>query len=169
MSTRIYKGFRLATDSLSEALRIVEGFRPWVTAQADQLLDTFMTNMNKEGADAIKAFDTWQDLRQLIRTQQRRVPHVDTDFTVLLIPSEGGMLGIVYTEHSKWFEAWCLQDGVVEYSYWNSADAPEEACTEEWLARGKAWSVLKRGPASMQGFSIELVSPEGPVPKTWRN
>lgn len=168
MSTRIYKGFRLATDSLSEALRIVERFRPWVTGQADQVLDTFMYNMKKEGADAVKAFDTWQDLRRLMRTQQRRVPQVDTDFTVLLIPSAVGMLGIVYTERSAWFEAWCLQEGVQEYSYWDNADAPED-CTEEWLERGKAWSVLNSGPASMQGFSIELVSPEGPVPKAWRS
>lgn len=169
MSTRIYKGFRIATESLLEVQRLVEAFRPWVTEQADLVMDRFMENMAAEGADAIKAHDTWQDLRRLMRTQQRRVPQVDTDFTVLVIPVKGAMLGIVYTEQLAWYKAWCAQPGIEEFSYWDNADEPEDACTEEWLARKQAWSVLNGGPASMQGFSIELVSPDGPVPKAWRS
>lgn len=42
MGTRIYMGFRLKTDSFSEALRIVNAFRPWVNTQAEAVIDAFM-------------------------------------------------------------------------------------------------------------------------------
>lgn len=168
MSFKVYKGFRIETESLAEMLRVVDSFRPWVAEQADLVMDRFMANMIAEGSDAIKAHDTWQDLRQLMRTEQRRIPHVDTDFTVLVIPVPGAMLGIVYTEQPAWYEAWCAQQGVAEYSYWDNSDAPDDMADLEWDARKRAWSVMTHLPASMQGFSIELVSPTGPVPKTWR-
>ncbi|KVP17024.1 hypothetical protein [Burkholderia ubonensis] len=169
MSTRIYQGFRLATDSLAEAMRIVEAFRPWVTEQSEKLFDTFMENMAKNGDNAIKAYDTWQDLRAEVRKEQRRIPHVDTDFNVVLIPAGGAMLGIVYTEHPDWYTAWCAHEGVEEFGFWDNADGPDGMLEEQWEARKQAWSVLTNAPVSMQGFSIELVSPHGPLPKAWRD
>ncbi len=168
MSTRIYKGFRLNMSRLADVLALVESFRPWVEEQANQAFDTFMDNMSKEGADAIKAFDTWQELRRLIRVQQQRVPQVDTDFTVLVIPSGEQMLGIVYTERQAWFDAWCKLPGVEEFGYWDNTDQPDGVSDDEWDARSRAWSVLGSNPVSMQGFSIELVSLTGPLPKSWR-
>lgn len=169
MSTRIYKGFRIATESLQDVLRLVESIRPWAAAQADLVMDRFMENMAADGSDAIQAYDTWQELRRLMRTEQRRVPQVDTDFTVLVIPVQGAMLGIVYTEQPAWYKAWCALPGVEEFSYWDNADAPEDMSEEEWETRKQAWDVMTSQPASMQGFSIELVSPNGPVPKAWRS
>lgn len=168
MSTKIYKGFRLATDSMSQALSIVEGFRPWVAEQANQVMDAFIENMGKNGHGFIEAYDTWQEFRREIRLKQANITHADTDFTVVLIPSAGQLLGIVYTVHQKWYEQWCQQPGVEEYSYWDNVDEPEGMSEEEWARRDKAWSVLSDEPVSMQGFSIELVSPDGPLPAAWR-
>jgi hypothetical protein len=169
MSTKIYRGFRLRTDSLSEAMKIVNAFRPWVQIQAEAVMDAFIENAEaaKKTPEA-DPFDLWVKLREkLVREKQRRVPAIDTDFSVTLIPANGVMLGIVYTEHTKWYDAWCQQPGVEEYSYWDNADEPESV-TEEWAARAQAWSVLNYEPACTQGFSINLVAPDGPLPKQFR-
>lgn len=78
------------------------------------------------------------------------------------------MLGIVYTQHTAWFEAWCAQAGVLEYGYWDNTDPPEDMSEEEWAAREQAWAFMLAEPVSMQGFAIEVVSPDGPWPKAWQ-
>lgn len=168
MSTRIYQGFRLKTASLSEVLSLVEGFRPWVVAQANERLDTFTANMAKEGANDLEAWRSWADRRQRVLRTGERDPFIDTDFSISLIPAGEHMLGIAYTEHSAWFKAWVALPGVEEFGYWDNADGPEDVPEGEWDARGRAWQVLKDGPVSMQSFSIELVNPSGPAPKAWR-
>lgn len=168
MSTKIFYGFRLASDSLSEALRIINGFRPWVTEQSERLFDAFIDNMTKGGMTTSEAHASWRNLRERVRKEQCRIISVDTDFNIVLIPSAGGMLGIVYTEQPEWYSAWCGQEGVEEFSYWNSGPAPTYVDEAQWEARKQAWSVLTGAPVCMQGFSIELVSPHGPLAKGWR-
>lgn len=169
MGDRIHQGFRIATDSFAEALRILEAFRPWVKTQAENRLDTFMANvMAEDNVDSVAAFDMWQDRRNRIRREQCRIPFVDTDFTVVLVPTSGFLLGRVYTEQREWLAEWHKQPGIEEYSFWDNMEGPDDISEEDWAARGKAWEVITRDPMSMQGFSIELVSPEGPMPKAWR-
>jgi hypothetical protein len=163
-------GFRLQTGSFSEALRIANAFRPWVSAQAEAVIDAFM-----ERADAAKktpgadAYELWLNLRnKFVREKRRRVPGVDTDFSITLIPAGEVVLGIAYTEHRAWFDSWCKQPGVEEYSYWTSGDAPEDIPDAEWAARGAAWDVLSYEPVCVQGFTLDLVDPEGPLPKQFR-
>lgn len=168
MSTRIYQGFRLKTNDLSEVLRIVNSFRPWVMEQANERIDTFMANMEKEGMEVGKAWRMWKDRRKAIRDTGHRDPFFDTDFSISLIPASEHLLGIVYTEHTAWFNAWVALPEVEEFGYWNNSDGPEEVSEEAWEARGKAWEVLKDGPVSLQSFSIDLVPDEGPWPKGLR-
>lgn len=169
MGDRIHQGFRLATDSFAEALRIVEAFRPWVKAQSELQLDTFLANvMESDSIDFVAAFDKWQDRRRRVLIEQCRIPAVDTDFTVVLVPTSGVLLGRVFTEQRKWLAEWYKQPGVEEFHYWDNMEGPEDVSEADWAARGKAWEVITPAPMSMQGFSIELVSPEGPMPKAWR-
>lgn len=169
MSTKIYQGFRLATDSLAEALRIINSFRPWVTEQSELLYDTFIENMTKGGVTASEAHASWWNLRDRVRKEQRRIIHVDTDFNVVLIPAGGAVLGVAYTEHPDWYTAWCAHEGVEEFGYWDNDDTLPDGVNEaQWEARKEAWSVLTGAPVCMQGFSIELVSPNGPLAKAWR-
>lgn len=169
MGDRIYPGFRLATDSFAEALRIVEAFRPWVKTQSENRLDTFLANvMEADGIDFVAAFDLWQDRRRRVLIEQCTMPAVDTDFNVVLVPTQGFVLGRVYTVHRDWRAEWLKQPGVEEYSYWDNMEGPEDVSEADWAARGKAWEAITDDPMSMQGFSIELVSPAGPMPKAWR-
>ena len=170
MSAKIYKGFRLNTDSFAEALRRVNAFRPWVNTQAEGVIDAFMKlakDCNKP-PDA-DAYLLWLELQQkLLREKKRRAPNIDTDFSVTLIPAAGVVLGVAYTEHQDWYEAWCRQPGVEEYAYWNNADQPQHVSDAEWAVRAQAWDVLSGDPVCVQGFSIDLVDPEGPLPKQFR-
>jgi hypothetical protein len=169
MGDRIYQGFRIATDSFAEALRIVDAFRPWVKEQSEKRLDTFMANVMKEDSiDFVAAFDMWQERRRRVLVEQCRMPAVDTDFTVVLVPAGGYLLGRVFTEQREWRSEWYKQPGVEEFSYWDNMEGPEDVSEEDWAARGKAWEIITDDPMSMQGFSIELVSPSGPMPKAWR-
>lgn len=168
MSTCIYQGFRLSTDSFAEALRLVEAFRPWVTQQAEKQLDAVMANLAGTGKSASEAHRVWRDLRTQSRKEGIREPEVDTDFSISLIPVNGGLLGIVFTEHYDWYTAWCTQPGVEEFSYWDNSDGPENLDAVSWQARKQAWQALSGEPVAMQAFSIDLVSPNGPQPKAWR-
>jgi hypothetical protein len=170
MGTKIPQGFRLDTDSFAEALRVINAFRPWVTAQSEALIDAFI-----EKADAAKktpdadSWQLWQDLREkFVREKKRVMPAIDTDFSIALIPAEGVMLGVVYTVHRDWYEAWCKHPGVEEFYFVDSGDTPEDISEEAWAQRAQAWSVLNYDPVCMQGFSIDLVNPEGPLPKQYR-
>lgn len=169
MSTRIYNGFRLETQSLAEALRMVQAFRPWVEAQANQRFDSFVENLSNEGMEMGQAYDLWCDRREKVRVTGSWDPAVDTDFSLSLIPVSDGILGIVYTAHKEWCAAWMAQPGVTEYGYWNNSDAPDGVSELDWEAREKAWSVLTNDAVSMQAFSIEVMNPTGPRPKAWRS
>jgi len=170
MSDIIMPGFRLATDSFAEALRIVEAFRPWVTEQAEKRLDSFLAHvMEEDGCDFVAAYDKWQARRISMRQREHMaMPAVDTDFSVVLVPTQGYLIGRVYTVQPEWRAAWYEHPGVEVFSYWDNMEGPEDVSEEDWAARGKAWSIITDRPMSMQGFSIELVSPEGPMPKAWR-
>ncbi|MEX3984122.1 hypothetical protein AB4Y45_34780 [Paraburkholderia sp. EG287A] len=170
MGINVAMGFRLQTDSFAQALCIVDAFRPWVTEQAEAVIDDFMAQAEaaRKTPDA-DPYMLWQKLRdKFVREKKRRMPAVDTDFSVTLIPTDGAVLGIVYTVHQPWYDAWCQHAGVQSYYYIGSGDQPEEISDEEWSARAKAWSALNYDPVCMQGFSIDLVDPEGPLPKQYR-
>jgi hypothetical protein len=176
MSTKIYKGFKLETDSFQEALQIINAFRPCVAKQAEDLMDKFIDNAkaaykgeSMHIADIkIDCFDLWTNLRDKMKEKGFKNPSVDTDFNIVLIPTKGFLLGIVYTAHNEWYDAWCKRNGVQEYSYWNNSDKPDEISEEDWKKREEDWDVLDYGPTSMQGFSIELVDPMGPMPEFLR-
>lgn len=177
MSTKIYRGFKIQTDSFQEALQIVNAFRPWVEKQAEELLNKFIENTqaNYKGEEKtptgikIACFDLWQDMRRkFLKEEGCKVPHIDTEFNVVLIPTNGFVLGIVYTAHNEWYKAWCNHPGIQEYSYWDNTDPLEEVSDEDWEKREEDWKVLDYMPVAMQGFSIDLVDPNGPFPEFLR-
>jgi hypothetical protein len=173
MSTKIYTGFKINTDSFQEAMQIVNAFRPWVEKQAESVMDAYFDNLKAAyiGPEITKTdleitiYDKWEEMRQkILKEKGLKAPHIDTDFTLALIPLNGFVLGIAYTAHNAWYDEWCKQPKVQEYSYWNNTDAPEEVSHEDWEKRGEDWDVLGHNPVSMQSFSVELVNPNGPMP-----
>ncbi|WP_434715620.1 hypothetical protein [Paraburkholderia sp. A3RO-2L] len=166
MSTRIYTGFRMQTDSFAAAMKAVEAFRPWVLAKADEVLKTYINMVQKDKPELTRtqAYMLWLDWRErLVRQKGAYLPGLDTDFSLSFIPAGGQLLGIAYTSHNSWYEAWCQQPGVEAYSYWTNSDGPADLSASEWAERGKAWDVMTYEPVDTQSFHIKLVSDLGPT------
>jgi len=178
MSTKIYNGFKINTDSFQEAMQIVNTFRPWVEKKAEEVMDAYINNLKAAyiGPEITKfdlemqIYEKWEEMRDKVLKQKGlKARYLDTDFTISLIPLNGFVLGIAYTAHNDWYNEWCKQPKVQEYMYWNNSDALEDISEEDWEKRGLDWEVLDYNPVSMQSFSIELVNPNGPMPPFLRN
>ena len=165
----------LQTDSMAQALRIVRGFEPRAQALADALLDDFCQAVQAAALVSSKgernrAEDLWFALhRRLARLDKPLPPKLDWTFNLVLIPSDGRILGVAFTAHPEWFCAWCAHPGVQEYAYWDHRDAPSHLSSEEWQRRARAWSVLDYSPACQQGFNYSLTGPFGPTPRVLRS
>lgn len=167
MSTKIYQACRINTGNFKKILELCQNFKPWLTQASEEKMDTFIAEVNARGK---KGLDLWYDLRGEQKKTGHRMPMVDTDFSLSLIPCGNYTLGIVYTENRAWFQEWLKQPGVSEYGYWNNTDKPDEISTREWSQRRRNWNrVLDANPVCVQSFSIDLVDPSGPIPKGWRS
>lgn len=172
MSTRIYKGFLIETDSLSAIMGVVNGFRPWVVKQAERKMDAFIRVLTDSGMDYREAYRTWGARREALAKTMVRDPVVDTEFSLSFLPEPPGghCLGIVYTEDAAWHRKWLRQPGVRQYGYWDNSDKPSHITSREWRERGEAWSSVLPGsaPVVMQSFSLDLMGPHNPWPKAAR-
>lgn len=172
MSTRIYKGFLVETDSLSRVMELVNDFRPWVIRQAEKKMDAFIRTLTTSGMDYREAHRTWGARRDAVKATMMRDPAVDTEFSLSFLPEPPGghCLGIVYTEDPAWHRKWLKQPGVRQYGYWNNYDKPSHITSREWREREAAWkSVLPYGdPVVMCALSIDLMGPHNPWPRVAR-
>lgn len=171
MSIRIYKGFLIDTDSVSDIALAIEEFRPWVRTAAEAKLDKFVKSLSAT-KDNREAYRTWQARREASRATNYRDPAVDTDFSLAFIahPNQMQCLGICYTENLPWFRKWLKTRGVQEYSYWNNADKPSRLSAREWAERGIVWgSVPLSDPASTYAMHIDLIGPGQPLPRAARS
>lgn len=164
MSTKIYRGFQVEVATLQEILRLVQAFRPEIVKRSQDLLDQFMARHNP--SDPVSAWTAWRELRSKTVDQGIRLPLVDTEFSLTFFPDAGRFLGIAFTEHDAWFERWLAQPAVSEYRYWNNTDPPEGISDTEWTVRAKDWNrLVGTQQVCMAGFSIDVVSPQGPFPQ----
>lgn len=94
MSTKIYKGFKIETDSFHEALQIVNAFRPVVEKKAEDVMEKFIENAKEayKGESTnlidikIECFDLWNNMREkIIKQKGLKAPHIDTDFTLTTV------------------------------------------------------------------------------------
>ncbi len=166
MSTKIFQGFRMQSASFTEVLQTVEAFRPWALAEAEKLMESFLAKLEPEkGAPGTNGYLIWLQLRhRLLRELNRRSPAIDTDFSLTFFPRQDYLLGVASTEHKAWYQAWCEQPGVEEHAYWDNTDRPPQTTEEAWESRAEDWSFLTAAPLSTQGFTIEIVSQDGPCP-----
>lgn len=160
MSTKVYKGFRVETTDLRALAALVDAVRPVIKAGAQAVLDLFM---ERAGGTRAEAYGAWLTARATTVDKGVRHPAVDTQFDLLFIPREGHCLGICYTEHDAWFDAWLALPGVRAWSYWNNTDRDEDVPEAEWEARRASWESV--GIPAMDGFTVDVMDPAGPFPR----
>lgn len=116
-------------------------------------------------------FRTSDRVREIERTHYRD-PEVDFSFSMAVIPCNGRVYGLLYTEVAEFDEMWYAEELVERYPYWNNADPPDGISWEEWEERGREWNTVLEmdgiggydAPA-LRGFSATCVPLFLPFPK----
>jgi hypothetical protein len=176
MSTKIYNGFRLAHSDLLRAHDEIMAWRRELDALhrqkvVDYLARTCIGILDRYACDPSSAaehhgnsplssaYETLFERQKRIRTEQSRDPEVDFGFQMALMPFEGRVYGIVYTEQRDWLEAWMAKPFVEPFPYWNNTDRPDTVREDEWNERARIWHEITeravgRVPA-MAGFTVD--------------
>ena len=165
MSTKIYNGFSVATDSVFQLMETVNSFRPYIRAEGQKVLNAFLRK-TRTAEEPFKGWMMWMDLRARTVDKGIRAPGVDTDFQLVFFPDGDRILGIAFTEHDRWFRRWLRQPLVSEYRYWDNTDQPNGISRKEWERRNEAWDrVLGTEPPVTRGLCIDLHEIGGPCPQ----
>lgn len=182
MSTRIENGFRFRTADIFAVQGHVQAWRDElkplhraalasVAAQmAAETIDLHALAQAGEGrntatmdSDACPLMDALRAIRERqkkIEATRLRDPGVDFGFEIMIIPDNGALLGMVFTERRDWLDAWMAKDFVEPWPYWSHTDRPDEVSDDEWTQRGEIWG-RALGPAgvpSRVGFSAACVN-----------
>lgn len=173
MSTKIYSGFKFADPDLSVIHRHIMDWRNELRPLQQRATDAFVAEIAINMFDAermrpgshtgksplMEAISTLWDRQAEVKKTQRRDPLVDFEFTISLMPFEGQVYGITYTEQRAWQTLWMDKPFVLDFCYWDNTDPPEELPEEEWEERGRVWSKILDGAImtapSMAGFSAD--------------
>jgi hypothetical protein len=173
MSTKIYTGFRFRSHDMFEIHGLIARWRDsLVTFHNDEMAvllasmcaETIDRNVTEAGRNAGKY--PYRDAHQEIRTRQKEIlgsgardPEVDFDFEVSILPHDGAVYGMIFSERSRWIDLWMEQEEVEDFSYWNNVDRPSDISEDEWKERSETWSRILRsnaaGTPGMVGFSAQ--------------
>lgn len=173
MSTKIYTGFRFRTNDIFAIHRLVAKWRVELAAIHRSELAFLLAGMCTETIDrnAINAErnagkNPFREARMEVRTRQKEIlgsghrdPEVDFDFEIAILPYDGHVYGMVFSERSRWVGRWMELEDVEDYSYWDNTDRPDEISAEDWKARDRVWDGILRanaaGTPGMSGFSAQ--------------
>ena len=173
MSTKIFNGFRFSFQDLGHIQEAIMEWRADLRILHQQAANRFVaeiaTNMIDDESirpgshsgemPLMKAINLLWGRQSEIKKSQRRDPSVDFEFTLALMPFEGRIYGIVYTEQHEWLRLWMEKPFVEDFGYWDNTDAPEEVPDSEWQERARVWRAIFE-PAimsapSMAGFAAD--------------
>lgn len=173
MSTKIYTGFRFRTNDIFAIQRLVAEWRVELAAIHRRELAALLAGMCAETIDrnAINAErnagkNPFREARKEIRTRQKEVlgsghrdPEVDFDFEIAILPHDGRVYGMVFSERSHWVDRWMEKEGIEDFAYWDNTDRPDDLSAKDWKARGRVWDGILRanaaGTPGMSGFSAQ--------------
>lgn len=173
MSTKIYTGFRFRSHDIFDIQRLVAEWRLELASIHRAELASLLAGMCAETIDrnAINpernaGRNPFREARQEVRTRQREIlgsghrdPEVDFDFEIAILPYDGRVYGMVFSERSRWVDLWMEKEEVEDFSYWDNSDRPDEVSEKDWKARRMVWDGILRandaGTPGMSGFSAQ--------------
>ncbi len=178
MSTKIYDGFVLTINNFERLNKEIIAFRKDITPIVNKgywhylatissnFIDNKLCNIpiDKEDKETTPYFYAEHNLRNDItnveRTQQRD-PWVDFETSLVFIPYNKKIFGIIYSEQKNIREMWFNKKFVKEYGYWDNTDRPEKISNKSWKLRGDIWDKILSNfnyIPSMNGFTAECVA-----------
>lgn len=181
MSTKIYSGFELQGQSLESALVFLQQIRRDLREQARQRSASIVANLScgiydraflgwpssedepamtsarRKGIEKVKA------RQQEIKSTHGRDPAVDFEFQLILVPFEGRLFGVCYTEQPDFLKYWNARPGVKDFAYWNNSDAPDSVSEVEWAERKRIWDGIfaKSSIPAEVGYCVDVLPVEG--------
>ena len=182
MSIKVYNGFRFTTNDFVEIHNHLMAWRAELDRRHLESLAKLMANLAVSFLDEATVFPeefargrakaehktlspflhaecTVLKLQQMVRAEHRRIPFIDFEFYVTLIPFEGRVYGMVVTEQGEWQDLWRQQPFVEEFGYWDNVDPLEDVDEADWNERGRIWEAIlavnPSAPPSMLGFSAD--------------
>ena len=172
MSTKIYDGIRFREADLAALHAAMMALRPGIRAVQAEMENKLIANLATSAIDdaAAKstnaeapAFNAWTEVeerRRKIKTTGRRDPAVDFDLSLMVLPFEGKIYGLVFTDCKDVEEFVMAAPWIEPWPYWDNTDADESVTDEEWTERGKTWTaIFAQDPHQIPagcGFSIEM-------------
>jgi hypothetical protein len=173
MSTKIYRGFRFRSHDLFDIHNVIAAWRIELAELQRRDMASVLAGLSLEIIDrnAVNprrnaGKNPFRAAREEVRTRQKEIlgsglrdPEVDFDFELSILPHEGRIYGMVFSERPHWVNRWLAKDEVEDFSYWNSTDRPDGVSEEEWGTRGGIWQrIFQANPAGtpgMAGFSAQ--------------
>lgn len=180
MSTKIYNAYLLQGHDLGSAAQLLQKFkmgtlRPMMeqlktetlARRAVQLFDKATLGLDSEKGNYVSR--AWREMRdeQKNAIAGMREPDVDFGCKLSLINHRSGVYVVMYSEQAEYTRAWEKLPGIVDFSYWNNTDRPDEVSAKDWKKRERVWDSIFKGEVRSPddaGLSIELL----PVDGSWR-
>lgn len=176
MSTKIYEGFQIPSDSTRALTTWVSSITDGVKAlQRERMLKAYATLFTvlvdkslvaqakptaspdafSEQTPKWAIFDSVRARQRKMLETRRRDPEID--FEVRLVcrthPKLGVVLGFVVSEFASEVHKLVVQAApAIDYSYWNNVDRSEGVSDEEWDRRGDAWHDVLRSTSPKAFF-----------------
>ncbi len=182
MSTKIYNGYKLPRMTLDELYAFGQDFKKRICDQFQKEVCILQAEIATEVCDLktlgykynyeFESRDEKIEGRSLIlaivslfMSQTKRAAESmrrdgiwDFSCNLILIPRKDHILALLYSQRESAAVIFQGMEGVVDYSYWDNTDRPDELTDEEWDARrdewGEAFGGWKMTPAEA-GMSIE--------------
>ena len=178
MSVVVSSGFRFLSCDLFEIHGAVSDWRTVLASMHEKriaaTLADWCVSMIDGHADDGRVHDdcrgrsplsfAWSEMnrrRKEILAGGYRDPEVDFDFEISILPFEGAVYGMVFTEQADWQEAWRAQGVSADFAYWDNSDRPEGVTSADWADRARVWSGIlgsnAAGSPGMSGFTAQCV------------
>lgn len=177
MSTKIYNAYWLKDYDIQSAMQMLQAFkldtlRPLaetlkakVLAQrAVAMLDRVTLGWDTEVQNYVSV--AWREIKEEQKNVKlgNREPDVDFGFETSLIVHAKNIYMTVHTEQPLYLKAWEAIPNIMDFSYWNNTDKPDDVSAKDWARRKKVWSTIFSGSVRCPddaGIGINLLSVEG--------
>ncbi|MCC5611436.1 hypothetical protein LC612_33020 [Nostoc sp. CHAB 5834] len=187
MSIKVYQGLAFAGGGLKQTFRLLAAEKQHLQGLANSALANVLATRVCQVADdfaiaraiggplgeetaslagqapyRVAVHGLYKDLDEL-RQSVYRDPEIDCSIAIQLYvrPSGHRVVARVVEERTKAWEYLCSQPGVVDFSYYDNTDAPEDVSRQAWLSRKRAWTAVDD-----QAAVFELkIEPQMPSPE----
>lgn len=156
MSTNIHSGIKFASGDLHEIWPHIQQFRETLVPLTHKAIGSHIAKRIARVIDEAAAAEKplgenvlskivgeFRDEVDEIKKTQRRNPSVDFEFKLSIMPYDGALYGMIYTEQYAWHKLFMDHPWVNDFSFHDSTDdLPKGITRRDYDARGRLWNKI---------------------------